>query len=58
MLFNEFQLISCRNVFIYFEAICRKKYWDCFIKAYARMVFYAWAAKKPSGFLNSRINLK
>jgi two-component system chemotaxis response regulator CheB len=37
---------------------CRKKYWSFFIRVYAHWVFYASAAKKPSGRIGLKISLR
>jgi chemotaxis protein methyltransferase CheR len=52
-IFNEFQIISCRNVFIYFETELQEKILDLFYKSLCPLGFYAWAVRKPSGLIFS-----
>jgi chemotaxis protein methyltransferase CheR len=44
--FNEFQLISCRNVFIYFEIALQERILDLFYKSLAPLGFLCLGAKE------------
>lgn len=44
--FNEFQLISCRNVFIYFEISLQERILDLFYKSLAPLGFLCLGAKE------------
>ena len=44
--FNEFQLICCRNVFIYFETQLQEKILSCFIKACVHWGFLCLGSKE------------
>lgn len=64
--FNEFQLISCRNVFIYFEASLQEKILDLFYNSLAPDGFLCLGTKETIRFqdmkakfrvINSRVNI-
>ncbi|MGF7077913.1 CheR family methyltransferase [Mucilaginibacter sp. UYCu711] len=44
--FNEFQLITCRNVFIYFEVVLQERILDLFYKSLAPLGFLCLGAKE------------
>jgi chemotaxis protein methyltransferase CheR len=44
--FNEFQLITCRNVFIYFEIALQEKILDLFYKSLAPLGFLCLGSKE------------
>jgi chemotaxis protein methyltransferase CheR len=44
--FSETQLISCRNVLIYFNKNCRIRAFGCFMSRCATVAFWCWAARK------------
>ena len=44
--FNEFQLISCRNVFIYFEIKLQERILDLFYKSLAPLGFLCLGTKE------------
>lgn len=48
--FNEFQLISCRNVFIYFEANLQEKILDLFYKSLCPFGFLCLGSKETIRF--------
>src|ERR1700761_4879534 len=48
--FNEFQLISCRNVFIYFEADLQEKILDLFYKSLCPLGFLCLGSKETIRF--------
>jgi chemotaxis protein methyltransferase CheR len=48
--FNEFQLISCRNVFIYFEAELQQKILDLFYKSLCPLGFLCLGSKETIRF--------
>lgn len=64
--FNEFQVISCRNVFIYFEAELQQKILDLFYKSLSQSGFLCLGSKESIRFpdfknkfkvLNTRENI-
>jgi chemotaxis protein methyltransferase CheR len=57
--FNEFQLISCRNVFIYFEAELQEKILDLFYKSLCPLGFLCLGSKETirSDFFRKRFKV-
>ncbi len=64
--FNQFQLISCRNVFIYFESILQEKILKLFYNSLAPMGFLCLGTKETIRFpemkhkfrvVNSKVNI-
>ncbi|GAB3928160.1 CheR family methyltransferase [Mucilaginibacter myungsuensis] len=57
--FNEFQMISCRNVFIYFESDLQEKILDLFYKSLCPLGFLALGSKEAirSDFFRKRFKV-
>ncbi|HEY4196489.1 MAG TPA: CheR family methyltransferase, partial [Mucilaginibacter sp.] len=56
--FNEFQLISCRNVFIYFEADLQEKILDLFYKSLCPLGFLCLGSKETIRFPGFKTKFK
>jgi len=58
-IFNEFQLISCRNVFIYFESALQEKILDLFYKSLCPLGFLCLGSKETirSDFFRKRFKV-
>jgi chemotaxis protein methyltransferase CheR len=56
--FNEFQLISCRNVFIYFEAELQEKILDLFYKSLCPLGFLCLGSKETIRFPDFKSKFK
>jgi chemotaxis protein methyltransferase CheR len=56
--FNEFQLISCRNVFIYFEADLQEKILDLFYKSLCPLGFLCLGSKETIRFPEFKTKFK
>ncbi len=56
--FNEFQLISCRNVFIYFEADLQEKILDLFYKSLCPLGFLCLGSKETIRFHDFKTKFK
>jgi chemotaxis protein methyltransferase CheR len=56
--FNEFQMISCRNVFIYFETL-QERILELFYKSLCPLrLFMPWVVRKPYGLTFLRRSLR
>ncbi len=56
--FNEFQMISCRNVFIYFEAELQEKILDLFYQSLAPLGFLCLGSKETIRFPHLKSKFK
>ncbi|WP_426671806.1 CheR family methyltransferase [Mucilaginibacter sp. McL0603] len=56
--FNEFQMISCRNVFIYFEAELQQKLLDLFYKSLCPLGFLCLGSKETIRFPDFKSKFK
>ncbi len=56
--FNEFQMISCRNVFIYFEAELQQKILDLFYKSLCPLGFLCLGSKETIRFPDFKSKFK